>query len=105
MVHGDLACHNVFMEGPRKILISDFGLSHDRHEEGVYVKTMTGRLPLRWMALESITEGEFSSATDVWAFGVTLWEIVTLGEWWYCSGESEPIPNYETAFYGFVHAK
>ena len=47
----------------------------------IYVKaTAKGRLPLRWMALESIAYRQFTSASDVWSFGITLIEISTLGE-------------------------
>ena len=46
----------------------------------VYVKKTRGRLPLKWMAIESIKAREFTTASDVWAFGVTLYEIGTIGE-------------------------
>ena len=63
--------------------ISDFSLSPSEGksggEEDVYLNTMTGRLPVPWMAIESITDGEFTTVSDVWAFGITLWEIVTIG--------------------------
>ena len=46
------------------------------------MKKTRGRLPLKWMAIESITAREFTTASDVWAFGVTLYEIGTIGERW-----------------------
>ena len=48
--------------------------------DDAYVKTTKGRLPLKWMAIESIVNREFTAASDVWSFGVLLWEIGTLGE-------------------------
>ena len=71
--------------GHKTVRISDFSLSPsegrggEEVKEDVYLNTMTGRLPIRWMAIESIADGRFTTATDVWAFGITLWEIVTIG--------------------------
>ena len=58
--------------------ITDFGMSRETDE--IYVQKRTGRVPLKWMAIESIIAREFTSASDVWSFGITLWEIGTLGK-------------------------
>ncbi len=77
-MHRDLACRNILVGEGKNLKITDFGLS--REVEEVYVKKTRGRLPLKWMALESVNEREFSTSSDVWSFGIVLWEIGTLGK-------------------------
>ena len=77
VVHRDLACRNVLVSADKALKISDFGLS--RETEDMYVQQSTGRVPYKWMALESILAREFTSASDVWSFGVVLWEVGTIG--------------------------
>ena len=50
-------------------------------EGDAYVKTTTGRLPIKWMAIESINDRRYTTMSDVWSYGVVLWEIATLGEY------------------------
>ncbi|XP_022087756.1 angiopoietin-1 receptor-like [Acanthaster planci] len=75
-VHRDLAARNVLVCENLVCKVTDFGLS--RSDE-VYVKTTAGRLPVRWMAIESLNYSVYTTKSDVWSFGILLWEIVSLG--------------------------
>ena len=78
IVHRDLACRNILVDEGKVLKITDFGMS--RETEEVYIQQSKGRVPFKWMAIESILAREFTSASDVWAYGVVLWEIGTLGK-------------------------
>lgn len=78
-MHRDLACRNILIGRNKLLKISDFGMSRVVMADEVYINTSHGRLPLRWMAVESIFQREFTIASDIWAYGIVLWELATMG--------------------------
>uniref|UniRef100_A0A8D2C999 Focal adhesion kinase 1 n=2 Tax=Sus scrofa TaxID=9823 RepID=A0A8D2C999_PIG len=77
-VHRDIAARNVLVSSNDCVKLGDFGLSRYM-EDSTYYKASKGKLPIKWMAPESINFRRFTSASDVWMFGVCMWEILMLG--------------------------
>ncbi|KAM9333231.1 melanoma receptor tyrosine-protein kinase-like isoform 2-T2 [Pholidichthys leucotaenia] len=79
LVHRDLAARNVLLKNPNHVKITDFGLAklltadeEEYHADG-------GKVPIKWMALESILQWTYTHQSDVWSYGVTVWELMTFG--------------------------
>ncbi|XP_061879056.1 insulin-like growth factor 1 receptor isoform X2 [Entelurus aequoreus] len=79
-VHRDLAARNCMVAEDFTVKIGDFGMTRDIYETDYYRKGGKGLLPVRWMSPESLKDGVFTTHSDVWSFGVVLWEIATLAE-------------------------
>lgn len=77
-VHRDIAARNVLVSSTDCVKLGDFGLSRYM-EDSTYYKASKGKLPIKWMAPESINFRRFTSASDVWMFGVCMWEILMYG--------------------------
>ncbi|XP_063217429.1 focal adhesion kinase 1 isoform X7 [Bacillus rossius redtenbacheri] len=77
-VHRDIAARNVLVSSHNCVKLADFGLSRWVEDQSYY-KASKGKLPIKWMSPESINFRRFTTASDVWMFGVCMWEILMLG--------------------------
>ncbi|XP_028903134.1 ephrin type-A receptor 7 isoform X9 [Ornithorhynchus anatinus] len=81
-VHRDLAARNILVNSNLVCKVSDFGLSRviEDDPEAVYTTTQGGKIPVRWTAPEAIQYRKFTSASDVWSYGIVMWEVMSYGE-------------------------
>ncbi|XP_041925461.1 tyrosine-protein kinase receptor TYRO3 isoform X1 [Alosa sapidissima] len=79
-LHRDLAARNCMLGDDLHVRVADFGLSKSVYSGNYYRQKVAIRLPMKWMAMESLSESMFSIKTDVWSFGVTMWEIMSRGK-------------------------
>ncbi|XP_061900414.1 ephrin type-A receptor 7 isoform X2 [Entelurus aequoreus] len=83
-VHQDLAARNILVNSNLVCKVSDFGLSQVLNEDPETVYSTTGgKIPVRWTAPEAVQFRKFTSASDVWSYGIVMWEVMSYGEWPY----------------------
>ncbi|KAH8018674.1 hypothetical protein HPB51_010395 [Rhipicephalus microplus] len=82
-VHRDLACRNCLVNAGRTVKIGDFGMCRPMYDSDYYRFNKRGMLPVRWMAPESLNDGIFTTMSDVWSYGVLLYEIITFASFPY----------------------
>uniref|UniRef100_A0A8C9XH91 Receptor protein-tyrosine kinase n=1 Tax=Sander lucioperca TaxID=283035 RepID=A0A8C9XH91_SANLU len=79
LVHRDLAARNVLVKTPNHVKITDFGLARLLTADEKEYHADGGKVPIKWMALESILQWTYTHQSDVWSYGVTVWELMTFG--------------------------
>ncbi|XP_017260936.2 tyrosine-protein kinase receptor TYRO3 [Kryptolebias marmoratus] len=79
-LHRDLAARNCMLGDDLRVCVADFGLSKKIYSSNYYRQKVAIRVPIKWMAIESLSESVYTIKSDVWSFGVTIWEIVSRGK-------------------------
>jgi len=81
LVHRDIACRNLFLKANGAVVLGDYGLSRSTQDNSnIYMMKSKTPIPWPWCAPESLLQQKFSQKSDIWMFGVTVWEILTKGE-------------------------
>uniref|UniRef100_UPI0037E9002C ephrin type-A receptor 2 n=1 Tax=Semicossyphus pulcher TaxID=241346 RepID=UPI0037E9002C len=78
-LHRDLAARNCMLGDDLRVCVADFGLSKRMHSSNYYRQRVAIRVPIKWMSMESLSESVYTTKSDVWSFGITMWEILSRG--------------------------
>lgn len=78
-LHRDVAARNCMLGDDLRVCVADFGLSRKIYDSNYYRQKEAIRVPIKWMAIESLSESIYTTKSDVWSFGVTMWEILSRG--------------------------
>ncbi|XP_067099870.1 tyrosine-protein kinase receptor TYRO3 [Osmerus mordax] len=94
IIHRDLAARNCMLNESLTVCVADFGLSKKIYSGDYYRQGSVSKLPVKWIALESLADNVYTTQSDVWAFGVTMWEIMARGQTPYPGVENSEIYEY-----------
>uniref|UniRef100_A0A3Q3DPF8 Tyrosine-protein kinase receptor TYRO3 n=1 Tax=Hippocampus comes TaxID=109280 RepID=A0A3Q3DPF8_HIPCM len=94
IIHRDLAARNCMLDENMAVCVADFGLSKKIYSGDYYRQGSVSKLPVKWIALESLADNVYTTQSDVWAFGVTMWEVMTRGQTPYPGVENSEIYEY-----------